>query len=149
MFDKKIEVNPNFPHYNKKDIQTKEQNSILSETMSDSNFNYSLDKINQTQTENTIIIPENKKQVENDDIDEELSAEIKEQIAKMVDAQFSEEYNKLNQEFNDKIEELINEQEMMDDKYEIIKAKYDALEEYIKNYCKRNNIDFNSLLQDG
>ncbi len=148
MFDKKIEVNPNFPHYNKKDIQTKEQNSILSETMSDSNFNYSLDKINQTQTENTIIIPENKKQVENDDIDEELSAEIKEQIAKMVDAQFSEEYNKLNQEFNDKIEELINEQEMMDDKYEIIKAKYDALEEYIKNYCKRNNIDFNSLLQD-
>ena len=128
MFDKKIEVNPNFPHYNKKDIQTKEQNSILSETMSDSNFNYSLDKINQTQTENTIIIPENKKQVENDDIDEELSAEIKEQIAKMVDAQFSEEYNKLNQEFNDKIEELINEQEMMDDKYEIIKAKYDALE---------------------
>ena len=97
MFDKKIEVNPNFPHYNKKDIQTKEQNSILSETMSDSNFNYSLDKINQTQTENTIIIPENKKQVENDDIDEELSAEIKEQIAKMVDAQFSEEYNKLNQ----------------------------------------------------
>ena len=149
MFDKKIEVNPNFPHYNKKDIQTKEQNSILSETMSDSNFNYSLDKINQTQTENTIIIPENKKQVESDDIDEELSAEIKEQIAKMVDAQFSEEYNKLNQEFNDKIEELINEQEMMDDKYEIIKAKYDALEEYIKNYCKRNNIDFNSLLQDG
>ena len=149
MFDKKIEVNPNFPHYNKKDIQTKEQNSILSETMSDSNFNYSLDKINQTQTENTIIIPENKKQVENDDIDEELSAEIKEQIAKMVDAQFSEEYNKLNQEFNDKIDELINEQEMMDDKYEIIKAKYDALEEYIKNYCKRNNIDFNSLLQDG
>ena len=149
MFDKKIEVNPNFPHYNKKDIQTKEQNSILSETMSDSNFNYSLDKINQTQTENTIIIPENKKQVENDDIDEELSAEIKEQIAKMVDAQFSEEYNKLNQEFNDKIEELINEQEMMDDKYEIIKAKYDALEEYIKNYCKRNNIDFNGLLQDG
>ena len=149
MFDKKIEVNPNFPHYNKKDIQTKEQNSILSETMSDSNFNYSLDKINQTQTENTIIIPENKKQVENDDIDGELSAEIKEQIAKMVDAQFSEEYNKLNQEFNDKIEELINEQEMMDDKYEIIKAKYDALEEYIKNYCKRNNIDFNSLLQDG
>ena len=148
MFDKKIEVNPNFPHYNKKDIQTKEQNSILSETMSDSNFNYSLDKINQTQTENTIIIPENKKQVENDDIDEELSAEIKEQIAKMVDAQFSEEYNKLNQEFNDKIEELINEQEMMDDKYEIIKAKYDALEEYIKNYCKRNNIDFNSLLRD-
>ena len=149
MFDKKIEVNPNFPPYNKKDIQTKEQNSILSETMSDSNFNYSLDKINQTQTENTIIIPENKKQVENDDIDEELSAEIKEQIAKMVDAQFSEEYNKLNQEFNDKIEELINEQEMMDDKYEIIKAKYDALEEYIKNYCKRNNIDFNSLLRDG
>ena len=149
MFHKKIEVNPKFPHYNKKDIQTKEQNSILSETMSDSNFNYSLDKINQTQTENTIIIPENKKQVENDDIDEELSAEIKEQIAKMVDAQFSEEYNKLNQEFNDKIEELINEQEMMDDKYEIIKAKYDALEEYIRNYCKRNNIDFNSLLQDG
>ena len=147
MFDKKIEVNPNFPHYNKKDIQTKEQNSILSETMSDSNFNYSLDKINQTQTENTIIIPENKKQVENDDIDEELSAEIKEQIAKMVDAQFSEEYNKLNQEFNDKIEELINEQEMMDDKYEIIKAKYDALEEYIKNYCKRNNMNNNNILK--
>ena len=31
----------------------------------------------------------------------------------------------------------------------MIKSKYEALEEYLKNYCKRVNIDYESLLKEG
>ena len=77
-----------------------------------------------------------------------ISPELKEQIEKMVDKQFEEEYKKLNAEYEEKIEELIQEQEEISNKNEIIKAKYDALEEYLKNYCKKANIDYNELLKN-
>ena len=161
MIDKKIEISNNINNSQKEEAnKIIDKPSILSETKSDSMINISLEKINQSQTNNSIIISENKilkeeydeeEEDEDEEIDEdaELSLEVKEQIEKMVEANFKEEYDKLNKEYNDKIEEIINEREALSDKYEIIKAKYDALEEYIKSYCKRNNIDYNSLIQDG
>ena len=77
-----------------------------------------------------------------------ITKEMKEQIEKMVDLQFEEEYNKLNNEYEEKIEELLIEQEKIINKNEIIKAKYDALESYLKNYCKMANIDYENLLKD-
>ena len=76
----------------------------------------------------------------------EISPEIKEQIERMVDAQFEETYKNINTEYDAKIEELLNEQEEICNKNEMIKAKYEALEEYVKNYCKRMNIDYEGLL---
>ena len=77
-----------------------------------------------------------------------ITEEMKEQIEKMVDLQFEEEFNKLNNEYEEKIEELLIEQEKIINKNEIIKAKYDALESYLKNYCKMANIDYENLLKD-
>ena len=77
-----------------------------------------------------------------------ITEEMKEQIEKMVDLQFEEEYRKLNDEYEEKIEELLIEQEKVINKNEIIKAKYDALESYLKNYCKMANIDYENLLKD-
>ena len=77
-----------------------------------------------------------------------ITNEMKEQIEKMVDIQFEEEYNKLNNEYEEKIEELLIEQEKVINKNDIIKAKYDALEAYLKNYCKMANIDYDSFLKD-
>ena len=77
-----------------------------------------------------------------------ITKEMKEQIEKMVDLQFEEEYNKLKNEYEEKIEELLIEQEKIINKNEIIKAKYDALESYLKNYCKMANIDYENLLKD-
>ena len=76
-----------------------------------------------------------------------IPPELKEQIEKIVDKQFEEEYKKLNAEYDEKIEELLQEQEEISNKNEIIKAKYEALEEYLKNYCKKANIDYNDLLK--
>ena len=75
-----------------------------------------------------------------------LMGEFKEQIEKMIDKQFEEEYNKINKDYDEKIEELLNEQEIIYNKNEIIKAKYYALEKYLKNYCKKLNIDYENLI---
>ena len=75
-----------------------------------------------------------------------LMGEFKEQIEKMIDKQFEEEYIKINKDYDEKIEELLNEQELIYNKNEIIKAKYYALEKYLKNYCKKLNIDYESLI---
>ena len=79
----------------------------------------------------------------------EIAPELKEQIERMVDAQFNEVYKRINAEYDEKIEELIDEQEEISNKNEMIKSKYEALEEYLKNYCKRVNIDYENLLKEG
>ena len=76
-----------------------------------------------------------------------IPSELKLQIEKMVDLQFEEEFKKLSAEYDQKIDELIQEQEEISNKNEMIKAKYEALEEYLKNYCKKANIDYNDLLK--
>lgn len=79
----------------------------------------------------------------------EIAPELKEQIKRMVDIQFDEIYKRINTEYDEKIEELIDEQEEISNKNEMIKSKYEALEEYLKNYCKRVNIDYENLLKEG
>ena len=124
----------------KKEINKIEPSFFNNTTMANSTFinnTYNIDD-SKNLTQN-IIIPQKM----------ELSPEIKEQIEKMVDSQFEEAYKALNDEYDMKIEELINEQEEISNKNEMIKSKYEALEEYLKNYCKRANIDYEGLLKKG
>ena len=119
------------------EINKTEQPSISNDiTMANSNFcdfSSTLDLV-----QNTIILEK-----------KEIAPELKEQIERMVDAQFNEVYKRINAEYDEKIEELIDEQEETSNKNEMIKSKYEALEEYLKNYCKRVNIDYESLLKEG
>ena len=124
----------------KKEINKIEPSFFNNTTMANSTFinnSYNIDD-SKNLTQN-IIIPQKM----------DLSPEVKEQIEKMVDSQFEEAYKALNDEYDMKIEELINEQEEISNKNEMIKSKYEALEEYLKNYCKRANIDYESLLKNG
>ena len=119
------------------EINKTEQPSISNDiTMANSNFcdfSSTLDLV-----QNTIILEK-----------KEIAPELKEQIERMVDAQFNEVYKRINAEYDEKIEELIDEQEEISNKNEMIKSKYEALEEYLKNYCKRVNMDYESLLKEG
>ena len=92
------------------------------------------------------VLKESGKKVKKGNKKKIITKEMKEQIEKMVDLQFEEEYNKLKNEYEEKIEDLLILQEKIINKNEIIKAKYDALESYLKNYCKMANIDYDSLL---
>ena len=124
-------------NHKKIEINKTEQPSISNDiTMANSNFcdfSSTLDLV-----QNTIILEK-----------KEIAPELKEQIERMVDAQFNEVYKRINAEYDEKIEELIDEQEEISNKNEMIKSKYEALEEYLKNYCKRVNIDYESLLKEG
>ena len=119
------------------EINKTEQPSISNDiTMANSNFcdfSSTLDLV-----QNTIILEK-----------KEIAPELKEQIERMVDAQFNEVYKRINAEYDEKIEELIDEQEEISNKNEMIKSKYEALEEYLKKYCKRVNIDYENLLKEG
>ena len=75
-----------------------------------------------------------------------IIAQFKEQIEKIIDEKFEKEYIKLKNNYEEKIEELLNEQEKIYNKNEIIKAKYYSLERYLKNYCRKLNVDYQSLL---
>ena len=131
-------------------------NSILNEdantTYSDSNkngmsMNISMMSMSMSMNQKEEVLKESKK-VKKRKRKPIITDEMKEQIEKMVDLQFEEEFNKLNNEYEEKIEELLIEQEKIINKNEIIKAKYDALESYLKNYCKMANIDYEKLLDD-
>ena len=124
-------------NHKKIEINKTEQPSISNDiTMANSNFcdfSSTLDLV-----QNTIILEK-----------KEIAPELKEQIERMVDAQFNEVYKRINAEYDEKIEELIDEQEEISNKNEMIKSKYEALEEYLKNYCKRVNIDYENLFKEG
>ena len=124
-------------NHKKIEINKTEQPSISNDiTMANSNFcdfSSTLDLV-----QNTIILEK-----------KEIAPELKEQIERMVDAQFNEVYKRINAEYDEKIEELIDEQEEISNKNEMIKSKYEALEEYLNNYCKRVNIDYENLLKEG
>ena len=131
-------------------------NSILNEdantTYSDSNkngmsMNISMMSMSMSMNQKEEVLKESKK-VKKRKRKPIITDEMKEQIEKMVDLQFEEEFNKLNNEYEEKIEELLIELEKIIIKNEIIKAKYDALESYLKNYCKMANIDYEKLLDD-
>ena len=124
-------------NHKKIEINKTEQPSISNDiTMANSNFCDFSSTLDLAQ--NTIILEK-----------KEIAPELKEQIERMVDAQFNEVYKRINAEYDEKIEELIDEQEEISNKNEMIKSKYEALEEYLKNYCKRVNIDYENLLKEG
>ena len=115
------------------EINNSEQSNLNITSLTNSNF---LNNSSIMDFQSNSLIPEKA----------EISPELKEQIERMVDSQFEQTYKKINDEFDKKIEDLINEKEEIDNKNEMIKAKYEALEEYLKNYCKKVNIDYESLL---
>ena len=124
-------------NHKKIEINKTEQPSISNDiTMANSNFCDFSSTLDLAQ--NTIILEK-----------KEIAPELKEQIERMVDAQFNEVYKRINAEYDEKIEELIDEQEEISNKNEMIKSKYEALEEYLKKYCKRVNIDYENLLKEG
>ena len=127
--DSKIEINKNIDEQSIINENTMASSTLINDT--------SLTNNSKELSQNTIILEK-----------AEISPEIKEQIEKMVDDQFEEEYKKINAEYDKKIEELINEREEICNKNEMIKSKYEALEEYLRNYCKRMNIDYDSLVKE-
>ena len=118
-------------NYNNKAYYDDEDKTIISE--------------NDNTTLNSIINIKKEKNVSNDFI---ISTELKEKIEKMVDIQFEKEYKKIKDEYDEKIEELLNEQEKVYNKTEILKSKILSLERYLKYYCRKENIDYQSLLEE-
>ena len=137
-------------HRNKSEVI--EENNWNDETFQDSKFiSENNISFNKTLEQSSLILNSDSKKSKKIKKEKKIkiamiSDEMKEEIEKRVDKQFEEEYIKLNNEYENKIEELLNEQEKIFNKNEIIKAKYNALERYLRNYCKKANIDFESLL---
>ena len=75
-----------------------------------------------------------------------ITEELKEQIEKMVDKEFELQYKELNNYYEQKVEELLNEQETIFNKNEILKQQFNSLVRYIKNYCRKANIDYEALI---
>ena len=140
---------------NKNKSEVIEENNYNDETFQDSKFINSFSdnniSFNKSLNQSSIILnlnlekPKKKKKEKKKKVPV-ITDEMKEEIEKMVDKQFEEEYIKLNNEYEDKIEELLNIQEKIFNKNEIVKAKYNALERYLRNYCKKANIDYEGLL---
>ena len=139
-----------------------EESNINDETQLDSNYSYSYlqnsyDFINTNADQSSFLIKtektkKNKTTLKNKKKKESnipiMIEEFKDEIEKLVDKQFEEEYTKLNNEYEEKIEELLIEQEKIFNKNEMLKAKCNALENYLKNYCKKANIDYDSLISN-
>ena len=125
-----------------------EDSNANNETQLDSNYSNSFIRNNDISlTQDSLILNrKEKKQKKKKKTVPIMTEEFKEEIEKMVDKQFEKEYSKLNKEYEEKLEELLNEQEKIFNKNEMLKAKYNALEKYLKNYCKKVNIDYDSLL---
>ena len=75
-----------------------------------------------------------------------ISNEKKNKIESIIDQIFEEEYDKLRKQYEDNIEDLIKEQEKIFNKNEILKAKYSALEKYLRYFCRKSNIDYENLI---
>ena len=137
-----------------KTISELEESNCNDETGIQSKFNCSYlenNSINTTLNQNSFILQENINERElNEKNDKKktiiISENYKNQIEEIVDKQFEEEYKKLNNEYEEKMEELLNEQEKIFNMNEILKAKYFALERYLKNYCRKANIDYECLI---
>lgn len=89
-----------------------------------------------------------KGQAENEEIEYELSDELKREIESKVDLQYKEVYKKMQKHYDDQIYELLCEQERVFGKSEMIKAKIGTLETYLKNFCKINGLDYKELISN-
>ena len=136
---------------NKENISNLEEDysKMEDETLMDSNldsFNNTYFEKNSSVKDNETLQTEKIKKKENKKKVQIITDEFLEEIEAMVDKQFEAEYEKINKEYEEKLEEVLNEQEEVYKKNEMLKAKYNALEKYLKNYCKKANIDYDSLI---
>ena len=114
-------------------------NSTQNESLLKDPFKNEIEKVNEGE----------KNTAENDSDEEyELSDELRQEIEKRVDSQFQDKYKEMSEYYENRIFDLLNEQEKVFTKSEIIKAKINTLENYLKNYCKINGIDFDELISD-
>lgn len=84
--------------------------------------------------------------LEDENTEYELSDELRQEIENKVDQQFEAKYKEMAEYYDNKIYDLLCEQEKVFGKSEMIKAKIGTLETYIKNYCKINGLDYNELI---
>ena len=114
-------------------------NSTQNESLLKDPFQNEIEKVNERE----------KNTAENDSDEEyELSDELREEIEKRVDLQFQDKYKEMSEYYENRIFDLLNEQEKVFTKSEMIKAKINTLENYLKYYCKINGIDFDELISD-
>lgn len=114
-------------------------NSTQNESLLKDPFQNEIEKVNEREKNTT----------ENDSDEEyELSDELRQEIEKRVDLQFQDKYKEMSEYYENRIFDLLNEQEKVFTKSEMIKAKINTLENYLKNYCKINGIDFDELISD-
>ena len=73
------------------------------------------------------------------------SDEFKKLIEDRVDSYLMKEYDDLYNNYEMKLNHLLNTQEELFMENEIIKKKLFYLDNYVKNYCKKNNIDIKLL----
>ncbi len=71
--------------------------------------------------------------------------EIKTIVEDKVDFYMKKKYEELSSEYDRKINDLLEIQENAFIKKEMIKQKIISLKNYLKSYCKKHNIDYDSL----
>ena len=71
--------------------------------------------------------------------------EIKKIVEDKVDFYMMKKYEELSSEYEGKINDLLEIQENVFIKKEMIKQKIISLKNYLMSYCKKNNIDYDSL----
>ena len=71
--------------------------------------------------------------------------EIKKIVEDKVDFYIMKKYEELSSEYEGKINDLLEIQENVFIKKEMIKQKIISLKNYLMSYCKKNNIDYDSL----
>ena len=114
---------------NKTDKDANEINSDMSHKKSEIKNNINLNE------DNVIDIIEEKYDNE----------EIKKIIEDKVDFYMNREYEELFNEYEEKINDLLEYQEKVFIKNEILKQKIYSLNNYLKLYCKKNNIDYDII----
>ena len=114
---------------NKTDKDANEINSDMSHKKSEIKNNINLNE------DNVIDIIEEKYDNE----------EIKKIIEDKVDFYMNKEYEELFNEYEEKINDLLEYQEKVFIKNEILKQKIYSLNNYLKLYCKKNNIDYDII----
>ena len=71
--------------------------------------------------------------------------EIKTIVEDKVDFYMKKKYDELSSEYDRKINDLLEIQENVFIEKEMIKQKIISLKNYLKSYCRKNNIDYDSL----